>query len=155
MQIALKDINNVLDMLGIDQITIMIAAAVMLVLSLLVCFLGLKAIRILMVVNGFILGAGVGYGVAQFMGMTAIVSAVIAAIAGILVAVIAFNLYIAVIFLGVWAGTAFAVIEFVSKAKLLEGAALYAVGAAAGLIIGIIVLKIAEIVIIIFSSIGG
>lgn len=153
--ISLNDINKVLDMLGISQTTLMIAAAVMMVLSLLVCFLGLKAIRILMAINGFLIGAGVGFGVADFMGMTTVISAVIAAIAGILVAVIAFNLYIAVIFLGVWAGVALAVIEAVSKAGILKGIALYVVGAVAGLVIGIIVLKIAEIVIIIFSSIGG
>jgi hypothetical protein len=139
----------------IQQQALIVAAIVGLIFSLLVCFLGLKAIRGLMALYGFVFGAVIGFVVAEFAGMTIVVSGVIGAIVGILLALIAFNLYIAVVFLGVWAAVAAAVIGIVGAANLLEGIALYAVGAVAGLIVALIVLKIAEIVIIIGSSILG
>lgn len=132
----------------------MIAAGVALILSVLVCFLGLRGIRILMALYGFIIGFAAGFSVAHFMEMSTVIAAVIGAIAGILLAVIAFNLYIALVFIGVWAGVAAALIKVIPMLGL-DGIPVYVISVVAGLLVGIIVLKIAEIIIILLSSIGG
>lgn len=149
---ALDSLIKTFDFIG--NTGMMIAAGVLLVLSVLVCFFGLRGIRVLMALYGFIIGFVAGFGVASFMELSMVISAVIGAIAGILLAVIAFNLYIALLFIGVWVAVAAALIQVIPLLGL-KGIPVYVISVLAGLLIGIIVLKIAEIIIILLSSIGG
>lgn len=143
---------NVPDLIG--NTGTMIATGVLLVLSLLVCFLGLRGIRVLMALYGFIIGFVAGFAIAGFMDMSMVISAVIGVIVGILLAIISYNLYIALWFIGVWIIVAGALIGILPVLGL-EGIPVYVIGVIAGLLIGIVILKIAEIIILLVTSIGG
>ena len=70
-----------------------VAIVVSVVIGLLLCFFGLKVMKILVTLVGFIVGAGIGVGINEAAGITGLTSLLVIFGAAILLAVLSYFLY--------------------------------------------------------------
>lgn len=87
----------------IGQRSLFYAAVAMLVFGLINCFLGYKLLKLWVTVLGFAAGSVLGFfGVKQFVTDQILAASVVALIAGVVIALIAYRIYLAGIFIVCW-----------------------------------------------------
>lgn len=143
-------IDSAVNMLAqIDDSVKLLCAAVSLVVALLGCFFGYKLCKVFMSITGFLVGAILGGVVAfHFLNLTGLPSVLCIIVGGILIAVLAYRIYMAGIFILCFG------LSFVAAASILpfSGDIQFFLATLVGFIIGSLALKYIRPVIILTSA---
>lgn len=96
------------------------AAAAVIVIGLLICFLGLKLSKILVLITGFLIGAAAGFAVSSAAGANGITSVVIIFVCAVLLAAMAVFLYKPGVFLFVFSAVLVTLASFFGISGVLS-----------------------------------
>lgn len=143
-------VDSAINMLAqIDDSVKLIGAAISLIIALLGCFFGYKLCKVFMSITGFIVGAIVGGIVAfYFLNLTGALAVLCIVLGGILIAVLAYRIYMAGIFILCFG------LSFMAAASVLpfSGDIQFFLATLVGFIIGSLALKYIRPVIILTSA---
>lgn len=129
----------------------MVTCIVVLVLSLLNCFFGLKLLKIWTALLGLLIGFAAGFGISSAFGVTTMVAVIIGVVAGIVLAILGFWIYLAGVF--VFSGVmGFSIVLAIAGTATTT---IFIVAAVVGLIIALLALKFVEPMVIVATGLQG
>ncbi|MDD3402529.1 MAG: hypothetical protein PHQ72_04110 [Hespellia sp.] len=126
-------------------------AVIGLVFALLNCFFGLKMIKIWTAILGLLIGFGVGFGVAAHFGAETMIALAVGAVAGIVLAILGFWLYLAGVFVICWLMSFGTIISFTGTDNMIA----VIIAIVAGLVVALVALKFVEPIIIFVTGLQG
>lgn len=129
----------------------MTAAIVILVISLLNCFFGLKLLKVWTALLGLLIGFALGFGISTAFDATTTVALAVGAVAGIALAALGFWLYLAGVFVLCWVLGYGIVLTLTDTRTTL----VMIIAVVVGLAIAVIALKFAEPMVILATGVQG
>jgi F0F1-type ATP synthase assembly protein I len=121
------------------------------------CFLGYRLIKVWIACGGVLIGAGIGYLAASHMSKSTAVVWVVTIVAGLVLGALAYEIYLAGVFMIAWFMTAEAAVSLSSKFNISDKTQLVIIiiGVLIGILVGVLSVKFARPALIAITSFSG